>query len=486
MSVNEDLRHFWWRAEEPEPIFAADDVNRWPAGRLDRLCRLGLLRETEPASTVMCYNCPRPHGAGVLFLNEDLLGRTRPHILCPDEGLVEVDLDGMRQWLLDRQALARTLAAALEAAGHVEEIVPNRVWALGRRHLAGRFRDFFFVAGAARADGLAVIASAGRIGTVASPVILIPSKPPRPEQWKNSAVPLFCLSDVAVLGEDRLTLDLDYIEDALPRDRAAAGSKSVRSIAVPEGATWNDLTITLGDIALVTVVGGVRTESSLEECGFTRGHSDGDMTLQVLRLLAHHRGTFSKRDIPRTGEEKTPLKKQISVLRGKLKALLPIEGEPILYDKVSGGYRCVFQLSLDSDPGFPAAESWLDFRIESSGGGRIRVSVNAKEVFRAASQTREEGAAPEAAVRESRVWREYSLERLGFANTDGTPTAEGITLLAFLRGGGRLERRPDDMALLRLGQRLRQLSGIQDEPFRYSDRKGIWIASFDCGSAGRP
>ena len=48
--------------------------------------------------------------------------------MCPDEGLIEIDIDDMRQWLVDRQALMRMLAAALEAAGHIEQIVPKRVW----------------------------------------------------------------------------------------------------------------------------------------------------------------------------------------------------------------------------------------------------------------------------------------------------------------------------------------------------------------------
>jgi hypothetical protein len=156
MSASEDLRHFWWRAEELEPVFAAEEVKRWPA-TFERLRHCGLLRETELASSVMCYNCGRPHPEEVIYLNEDLLGRTRPHIVCPDEGLIEIDIDDMRQWLVDRQTLLRMLAAALEAAGHIEQMVPNRVWSLGRRHLGGRFRNFFFVAGAARPDGPAVM-----------------------------------------------------------------------------------------------------------------------------------------------------------------------------------------------------------------------------------------------------------------------------------------------------------------------------------------
>jgi hypothetical protein len=478
MSPDEDLRPFWWRAEETEPVFDADEVKRWPTGQFDRLRRFGLLRETEQASDVTCYNCGHPHGAEVFYLNEDLFGRTRPHIVCPDEGLIAVDFGDMRQWLVDRQVLVRALAAALEAAGPLEQIVPNRVWALGRRHLGGRFRDFVFVAGAARPDGPAVIASADRIGNSASPVILVPGKRPRHEQWKNPALPLFCMSEVALLGDDRLVLDLDYIKDALPRDRAASHVKTVRGVSVPDGARWEDLAVEVGDGALVASVGGMRTEVSFEDCRFG---ARGDVSLQALRLLAFHRGKFSPRSVTQAKGDKTPFKKQISLLRQRLKTIFPIEGEPITYEKATGEYRCTFRISLDSDPGFPKGNSWLDFRIEEKAGARIRVGVKDKEVFAASAHSPSGALSREAAERETRVWREYPLERLGLA--DGTrPTAEGQVLLDFLRNGGKLERRPDDMPLLHLNQRMREWTGVADLPFSYSDRKGVWIAAFDCAS----
>jgi hypothetical protein len=248
----------------------------------DRLRQCGLLRETELAASVMCYNCGHPHPEEVIYLDEALFGRTRPHIVCPDEGLIEVDIDDMRQWLVDRQTLVRMLAAALEAAGHIEQVVPNRVWSLGRRHLGGRFRDFFFVAGAARPDGPAVMANADRIGSVAAPVILVPSKPPRHEQWKNPALSLFCLSQVAELGEGRLDLDLDYIEDTLPRDRAASPAKTVRGVSLPDGTQWKDLAVEVADGALVAFVGGIRKEISYDYCRFG---VRGDVSLRGGRIV---------------------------------------------------------------------------------------------------------------------------------------------------------------------------------------------------------
>jgi hypothetical protein len=482
MVQNDALRHFWWRAEYPEAIFAADEVRFWPAGQIERLRRLGLLREGDLSSSVICFNCGHPHSAVVFYPSQDLFGRTRPHIICPDEGLIEVDFDDMRQWLVDRPALARVLVRALEAAGYVQEIVPNRVWALGRRHLAGRFREFFLAVGMFRPDGPAMIEHAGRIGSASSPVILVPSKLPRGELWRDSALPLFCLSEIAILQEDRLTLDVAYIEGALYEKRTGP-LKTTGSFAVPDGAAWENLTIAVDETALRAVIGGARKMRSLEDCGFTRGHGEGDMALQTLRLFAYHHGSFSTRDAPVANSEKTPFKKQVSVLRRQLRTLFPIEGEPIVHHKVSGRYQCTFRISLEGDPCFPTGESWLDYRFEELDAGRIRVSVKSTEILPAVSRSRDAGATRDVAVGEARRSAEYSLDRLGLADSGGVPTAEGQVLLAFLRGEGRLRRKPDDLALLRLSQYLRNLSGVANDPFQYSDRKGVWVTLFECGTA---
>ena len=91
----------------------------------------------------------------------------------------------------------------------------------------------------------------------------------------------------------------------------------------------------------------------------------------------------------------------------------------------------------------------------------------------------------EAAERETRLWREYPLDRLGLATSQGLPNPEGIALLTLVRSGGRLDRRADDMAVLRLGRRLREWAGLASDPFRYDESKAVWIASFECSTNRR-
>jgi hypothetical protein len=141
---------------------------------------------------------------------------------------------------------------------------------------------------------------------------------------------------------------------------------------------------------------------------------------------------------------------------------------------------------MRADDGFPtpAGASWLDIRLKELAGGRLAVGVKSKEVFRARQIQGDDGRSiTETAEREDRTWREYSLVALGLAKDSGNPTPEGRALLECLRSEGKLQRQPEDMAVLKLGRLLRIWTGIQEDPLSYSDSKHAWIAHFECGVA---
>jgi len=475
------LRDVWVRASCGDPLFSYDDVHRWRQDEFERLVLMGVLRETAQARYVLCDACTEGHREEVVWESSV---RTptgmRGYIPCPEERSVPIDPERLRQWAVDAGTLARLIAAVTELSGPVEEKTRG-LWYLGRRHVAGRFREFCL----AVRPGADALNSAR---TYSAPVVLAVDGI---GAWKESGIATFFLPDVASLAGDRLVVDLDYIEDALPRDRALEKSQSLRSVPLPERVAWSDLVIEVGDTALAVVAGGTRRELSFEESGFAdmrQGDLAGDRALQTLRLFASRRGRFAPRKVAAAGDEKTPFKKQVSVLRQRLKGLLPVAGEPIIFEKTSGEYRCAFGVFLESDIGFPtpAGAAWPDFRFEEAADGRLRVGVRTREIFQARTPSRgTDLPSSEAAERETRLWREYPLDRLGLATSQGLPNPEGLALLAFVRGGGRLDRRADDMAVLRFGRRLREWTGLADEPFRYDVSKAVWIASFECSTNRR-
>ena len=60
--------------------------------------------------------------------------------------------------------------------------------------------------------------------------------------------------------------------------------------------------------------------------------------------------------------------------------------------------------------------------------------------------------------------REYSLDAMGLVRSNGQVAEEGKALLAMIRAGGRLRRGGDDLAVLRLGERLRELDRDRRRP----------------------
>jgi hypothetical protein len=264
------------------------------------------------------------------------------------------------------------------------------------------------------------------------------------------------------------------------------GARIRPSVPLPEGMAWSELAIEVGDTALAITAGAITRELTFEKSGFAdmrQGDMAGDRALQTLRLFAVKHGRFAPRKVAGAAEEKTPFKKQVSVLRQRLKSLFPIEGEPIIFEKTSGEYRCAFNVSLESDGGYPTPDgaTWRDFRFEEMAGGRLRVGVVTRETYHAKTRPRgSDRPSSEAAEREARLWREYPLERLGLTNGHGMPSPEGLALLSFLRGGGVLERLGGDMGVLHLARRLREWTGLGDEPFRYDESRAGWIANFEC------
>jgi hypothetical protein len=180
--------------------------------------------------------------------------------------------------------------------------------------------------------------------------------------------------------------------------------------------------------------------------------------------------------------ERQRVQKQIRILRQRLQTVFPIQGDPIRCDRAQERYECAFQISRLVESGLTLGQgaSWLDVRIAELASGRIQFQVKVKETFAARRNGIENAREREAAERRVSMAREYSLEAMGLARSNGQVTEEGRALLDMLRVGGRLHRAGDDLAMLRLGERLRSWTGIEDDPFQFTVSGRIWIARFEC------
>lgn len=473
--MNDLLRGIWDRAECEEPVFSAEEIEWAVPGQFDLLCRLGLLREAERATWARCDACGDGHVEEVAWLRNAATGVLVPFIPCPDTGAAPVAHQRLQRWAVDLEALAQATRAGLALVGDSRPLVVGRVWSLGRRHLAGRFRDFFLVCGANRADAQTLWDRCRQIEDAPAPVILVPASPPA-----GRRAPALRLASFAEISETGLAFDLTYLADALPRDSSAVAAKTVSSFAVPDGAKWDELRITVREHSLRAVLRGDERDFGFEDLGLS---GPEDRLWQLLCALARLGGQTPARSRSVSEKDAATFRKQVSDLRQRLSTVFPIAGEPIRAVHGTGGYRCLFQICLDRRDGFPVQpERWDDCRFIELRDGRIAISVRTKEVFAAKSVSEEtlHRTDIEAAERLGVRTEEYDLRTLGLADRVGNPTTEGRVLLEFLRNGGKLTRRGDDKDVLRLAQRLRDWMGIDGNPFQFSPSRKLWSSLFEC------
>jgi hypothetical protein len=467
-----------------ERTFRFDEVREWPREHFEHLVQLGILREGPLAGSVECDACGKMHREDVLWEPSvrDPLGK-RAYIRCPEEGPVHVPEIRLRQWVIDGGVMAEKLAAAMALSGAVEEILAGSVWKLGRRRLAGRFRDVF-LSMAATGDHSKIADAAARHLTAKDGILLV-ARPPRKLEGLDRLT-VIDLAQVVDVSGDGLTVDLDYMEDALPRDRAIKEDK-IRSLPLPEGIFWPEITLEVGEPSLRVLARGQSWDVDLEAAGFAdsrRKHGEADKLFQILLWFALHHGRLPLAEVRRRKDSPDGFRRQISNLRKRLGSLIPAEGESIRWDAEEEAYTCCFKILRSGEVTLPqpAGGSWMNYQIIERRDGRIAVGVKANSIRRARDARTGE---PGAAEHQETVWNEYSPVDLGLARDVDRVLPEGQALIELLRSGGRLVRAGDDLAVLKLNQWLRDRSGLGGDPLQFSEATGTWIAAFDCSSDRR-
>ena len=116
-----------------------------------RLTQLKILRPSSTATHVVCDACFDHHVEKVTPIQYPDK-TTRFFIHCPENGRVEVPRERLFQWTVHFGPILTGLATALSAKGSPAEIVPGRVWNLGRAALAGKSKPVWVARGLAWPD----------------------------------------------------------------------------------------------------------------------------------------------------------------------------------------------------------------------------------------------------------------------------------------------------------------------------------------------
>lgn len=334
------------RVDLVRPLVTADERRRVPEEDWSALLAAGALRDGGSAGWVTCDQCDERHEEDVDWIENARGGPPQPVIECPVAGEVPVAPERLRQWLVDLPGLAELLARGLSCTGRVEELVPGRLWLLGRAAANGRVREVFFGRRLAERDGAAVLAGCTRFQASLSPLLLVPGVVPDRAAWKKDVAAVLALPSVVAFEGGALVADRAYVEGALPSEEPKAVTARPSPFATPPGATWNNVQIRFADAHTVSVrVLGTTGLFHYAQMGM----EDRRTTLpteqwKLLRTFAEAPGgvlDWENREARRTN------KKRCEKLVKDLVRFFGIEaGTPIEYSKREKGWRAVLSVSV--------------------------------------------------------------------------------------------------------------------------------------------
>lgn len=207
---HDPLAIIWRCADYPTPVLVAEDLAAMPGPVVTRLAELGILREGATANHVTCDACSEGHVEAidrVAYPN----GHTRFFIKCPQNGWIEVLRERLLQWSVDYSPLVRALSSTLSARGEPTEVIPGRIWNLGRAALTGMSKALWAARGLAWPDAAQVAATLPR---GRSPVVFFLGQPPDDGLLAIPRESIIELRTVLTLDED-LSVDRGAIESQL-------------------------------------------------------------------------------------------------------------------------------------------------------------------------------------------------------------------------------------------------------------------------------
>jgi hypothetical protein len=172
---------------------------------------------------VTCDACGADHVEEVFYVPTSPGSSPRGYIGCPTAGRVLVPLERLRCWELDFAALATVTAAAMGLRRQREEVVPSRLWLLGKLPGPPRAREVFLARGLPWADGPLVILATPRLQVTKGPLVLVPGVLPPAGRPRADGPQLVPLSAVLAWDGNRLTFDLGSVAPENEADPPLSG-----------------------------------------------------------------------------------------------------------------------------------------------------------------------------------------------------------------------------------------------------------------------
>jgi hypothetical protein len=199
----------WRSSDAKSPKFTGADIDTWPAGVFETLRALGLLLECKTATHVTCTACTGEHVEEVTML-EYPDGVVRFYMVCPEQGRVEIEKEELLQWSVCFDPVLECIRDGLGVQKDPVEVVPSRLWNIGRSALAGRSRVVWVGRGLSWPEAVSFAAD---MPSGASPVLFYIGQSPRDGLVTLPPDSVMDVAQVVFLSEGKLTFDRSGVED---------------------------------------------------------------------------------------------------------------------------------------------------------------------------------------------------------------------------------------------------------------------------------
>jgi len=190
-------------ADDVGRVFDHTDLAEWPAGLLEEVLALGILRPSAGGLTAVCPSCDDRH-VEIVRRRAGPDGEQRLFMYCPEQLRVEVTADMCRGWEIDPAGLAAAVARAMSPRGTASEVVRDRMWRVGHLGVGGTKRAVVLARRMGEGDAASV---ANHVGPGGRQIVLVPSRAPDDRVWPGAVPAVIRLADIASIEDGLLRLD---------------------------------------------------------------------------------------------------------------------------------------------------------------------------------------------------------------------------------------------------------------------------------------
>ncbi|MCI0534590.1 MAG: hypothetical protein L0Z50_05125 [Verrucomicrobiales bacterium] len=216
------------RAEQADPItLSIDQIQHWLPAELDFWIRSGVLVPARPAEELVCRQCADQPIDRVVWISPREGQQPQAYLPCPTCGPVAIATDRLRQWRLDLSRLWEEIFAAAGIDVQLRELVPARLWGIGKCDLSDRGWHVFVGRGLHKPRAAELLR-----GTrfSAQSILFVPAKLPPPDGGFRTLPVILCLRDVVTWNDQKIGFHVHQIEQQLSIKTPPNLSRTLRPV----------------------------------------------------------------------------------------------------------------------------------------------------------------------------------------------------------------------------------------------------------------